>query len=532
MTDPRPDDLADPDTTALTGAALTDEALTSGALAASRTVVFGGGVAGLSAARFFRDIGGHVRVVEDREATARAVAEQGIATLGTAELSATADWTSGVDLVITSPGLRPTHPLLRAAAQAGVPVWGEVELAWRIDRAGVLGPPRTWLVITGTNGKTTTTSMTEAIMSQVAETVACGNIGLPPLDALRREPRVEVLAVEASSFQLYWAPSVRPAAGVVLNIAEDHLDWHQTMAGYTAAKARALTGDVAIIGADDEAAAALAAASPAPTVVRLCSDRPRDGEIGVIDGVIVDRAFDDGGEPVPLVATEKIRPAGPPGLHDALAAAALARAAGASASAVEAGLAGFHPGAHRGQVVAVVDGVSFLDDSKATNPHAALASILAHPRSVLVAGGQLKGAAVDELIVSTRDRVAAAVVLGVDRQEILDALARHAPEVPTVTVFTGDDGRVIVSSAQDHPSATDAAAVTRVSIDVATPPESSPDAVMAAAVTAADRLARLDGENPVVLLAPAAASLDMFSGYGHRGDSFARAAAALHERRS
>ncbi|WP_264000633.1 Mur ligase family protein, partial [Mycolicibacillus trivialis] len=158
--------------------------------------------------------------------------------------------------------LPPSAPVLVAAAAAGVPVWGDVELAWRLDTAGVYGPPRRWLAVTGTNGKTTTTAMLHAMLTAAGRrALACGNIGDPVLDVLTRP--AEMLAVELSSFQLHWAPSLRPEAGVVLNIAEDHLDWHGTLEAYAAAKARALTGRVAVAGVDDTRAAALLADAPA-----------------------------------------------------------------------------------------------------------------------------------------------------------------------------------------------------------------------------------------------------------------------------
>lgn len=166
-------------------------------------------------------------------------------------------------LVVTSPGFQPSTPVLAAAAAAGVPIWGDVELAWRLDAAGCYGPPRRWLVVTGTNGKTTTTSMLHAMLvAGQHRSVLCGNIGSPVLDVL--EEPADLLAVELSSFQLRWAPSLRPEAGVVLNIAEDHLDWHGTMAAYTEAKARVLTGRVAVVGLDDSRAAALRDTAPAP----------------------------------------------------------------------------------------------------------------------------------------------------------------------------------------------------------------------------------------------------------------------------
>lgn len=179
------------------------------------------------------------------------------------------------DLVVTSPGFAPTAAVPAAAAAAGVPIWGDVELAWRLDRAGRFGPPRQWLVVTGTNGKTTTTSMLYGMLVAAGRrAVLCGNIGDPVLSRLH-EP-AEVLAVELSSFQLHWAPSLAPEAGVVLNVAEDHLDWHGSMAAYAQDKARALTGRVAVAGLDDAVAAALLDSSPASVRVgfRLGSPRP------------------------------------------------------------------------------------------------------------------------------------------------------------------------------------------------------------------------------------------------------------------
>ena len=163
--------------------------------------------------------------------------------------------------------------MLAAAAAAGVPIWGDVELAWRLDAAGRYGPPRRWLVVTGTNGKTTTTSMLHAMLTAA----------WPAQPAVRqhRQSRCStcwpspptLLAVELSSFQLHWSPSLRPEAGVVLNIAEDHLDWHASMAEYTAAKARVLNGRVAVVGMDDARSAALLGSAPAPVRVRLPARR-------------------------------------------------------------------------------------------------------------------------------------------------------------------------------------------------------------------------------------------------------------------
>nr|WP_253648896.1 UDP-N-acetylmuramoyl-L-alanine--D-glutamate ligase [Williamsia deligens] len=503
-----------------------------------RVVVAGAGTAGASAARFLASRGATVTVVDDRAGAGAGLADSGVTVIPTA-VAVGADGTAALDadLLVVSPGFRPEAAVVACARRGGVPVWGEVELAWHVDASGLLGPPRTWVVITGTNGKTTTTSMVEAIVEHSDRTVAaCGNIGLPVLDALTAEPRVEVLAAELSSFQLFWAPSVMPTAGVVLNIAEDHLDWHGSMDAYVAAKAGALRGPLAVIGGDDPVAGTMSATSPGAVTVATRLGAPAEGEVGVVDGHIVDRAFGPGRVTRRIVAVDGLRPPGPPGVADATAAAALCLGIGIDPAAVAVGLSGFVPGRHRGEVVARWGAIAAVDDSKATNPHAAQASIAARRRVVLVAGGQLKGAAVDDLVVAVADRLAGVVVLGVDRDLISAAILRHAPTIPTVTLFTGDDGRVNAMPVRSGADATAAdraeraarAAMHTPSDDAGTPAEQ----VMTAAVLAAHDLAT-SSPAPVdaVLLAPAAASLDMFGGYGARGDAFAAAAVAAGARR-
>jgi UDP-N-acetylmuramoylalanine--D-glutamate ligase len=412
-------------------------------------------------------------------------------------------------LVVTSPGFQPTTPVLAAAAAAGVPIWGDVELAWRLDAAGHYGPPRRWLVVTGTNGKTTTTSMLHAMLTAGGRrSVLCGNIGSPVLDVLD-EP-VDLLAVELSSFQLYWAPSLRPEAGVVLNIAEDHLDWHSTMAEYTAAKARALNGRVAVVGLDDTRAAALLDTAAAPVRLGFRLGEPAAGELGVRDGQLVDRAFADD---LALLPATSIPVPGPVGILDALAAAALARCVDVPAAAIADAIATFQVGRHRSEVVAVADGIRYVDDSKATNAHAAEASVLAYPRVVWVAGGLLKGASVDAEVARIASRLVGAVLIGRDRQEVADALSRHAPDVPVVQVVAGEDIDMHATAVVPDARVTE--------VDDAG--EGLGTRVMTAAVAAARDLAK---PGDTVLLAPAGASFDQFAGYADRGDAFAAAVRA------
>jgi UDP-N-acetylmuramoylalanine--D-glutamate ligase len=477
-------------------------------LSGAAVLVAGARVTGRAILAALTPLGARTTLTDDSPSALTAFAQKGVEVIDAANA---AERVSDYDLVVTSPGLPPTAPVLAAAATAGVPVWGDVELAWRLDNSGRYGPPRRWLVVTGTNGKTTTTSMLHAMLvAGGRRAVLCGNIGDPVLDVL--DQPAELMAVEMSSFQLHWAPSLRPEAGVVLNVAEDHLDWHQTMEAYARDKARVLDGRVAVVGLDDPVAAGLLSTAAASVRVGFRLGEPAQGELGVRDGVLVDNAF---GEQLELAQAASIPVAGPVGVLDALAAAALARSVGTAPEAIARALAGFQVGRHRAEVVGNADGVTYVDDSKATNPHAAQASITAYPRVVWIAGGLLKGASVDELVAVVANRLVGAVLIGRDRRLIRDALSRHAPDVPVVELVTGEDSGVpgVIESTVNS--------VTRV-IDLGGRPVS--DAVMAAVVEAARGLA---GPGDTVLLAPAGASFDQFSSYGQRGDAFASAVSAL-----
>ncbi len=467
-------------------------------------LVAGARVTGRAILSTLTPLGVRATLTDDSPSALTTFAQNGVAVIDAANA---AEKITDYDLVVTSPGLPPSAPVLAAAVAAGVPIWGDVELAWRLDNSGRYGPPRRWLVVTGTNGKTTTTSMLHAMLVAAGRrALLCGNIGDPVLDVL--DQPAELLAVELSSFQLHWAPSLRPEAGVVLNVAEDHLDWHATMDAYARDKARVLDGRVAVVGLDDPVAAGLLATSAAPVRVGFRLGEPAPGELGVRDDVLVDNAF---GKEVALTETASIPVAGPVGVLDALAAAALARAVDVPPEAIADALARFRVGRHRAEVIDVVDRVTYVDDSKATNPHAAQASIAAYPRVVWIAGGLLKGASVDELVVAVANRLVGAVLLGRDRTLIREALSRHAPDVPVVELVTGEDSGVFGETESGVVS------VTRGERSVG-------DAVMMAAVDAARDMA---GPGDTVLLAPAGASFDQFSGYGQRGDAFASAVSAL-----
>lgn len=462
-------------------------------------LVAGLGVSGVAAARVLLDLGATVTLADAAERPV--VAE--LTAAGATWLGDAAAVPEGTDLVVTSPGWRPDHPLLADAARRGVEVVGEPELAWRLRIAGPDGVPAPWLAVTGTNGKTTTVTMLEAILlADGRRAVAAGNVGRPLVEVVTaREadgtPAFDAVAVELSSFQLHWSSTLAPAAAAVLNVADDHTDWHGSFAAYRDAKARILErSPVAVADAGDPVAASLAAAHPNPVTVTL--GEPGPGQLGVREGALVDRAFGDPAGEL-LLGPGGLQVPGPHNTVNALAAAALARAVGVPAEAVGRGLAGFRGGAHRNVLVGTVDGVDWVDDSKATNPHAAGASLASYPRVVWIAGGLLKGADVDPLVAAVADRLAGVVLLGRDRDLIAAALARHAPAVPVVTVPSGDDGGM------------DGTGVTA-------------EATTARVVAAARELARA---GDTVLLAPAAASMDVYRDYAHRGTAFAAAVRAL-----
>ncbi|ETK36394.1 UDP-N-acetylmuramoyl-L-alanyl-D-glutamate synthetase [Microbispora sp. ATCC PTA-5024] len=449
-------------------------------------VVAGLGISGAAAARALARGGERVVVLEATEGERQRAAAAELARLGVEVRFGEPALPERAEIVVTSPGWRPGHPLLTAAARAGVEVIGEVELAWRLRGEG----SAPWLALTGTNGKTTAVRMLASMLSAAGrKALAVGNVGVPIVEAVA-EP-YDVLAVELSSFQLHWSSSIEPLAAAVLNVAPDHIDWHGSMEEYAAAKARIFANaGVVVYNADDEWSTRLA--EPYGSRVGFTLGVPRPGQLGVVEDLLVDRAF----TPDPVASAEElcgladVRPFAPHNVANALAAAALARAYGVPPEAVRRGLAEFVPDPHRIAHVATVGEVDYVDDSKATNPHAAAASLAAYPSVVWIAGGQLKGADVDDLVRRAAPRLRGAVLLGTDRETIRRALARHAANVPVVDVPGQDTGVM--------------------------------DRVVAEA-------ARLASPGDTVLLAPAGASLDMFASYGARGDAFARAVHRLAE---
>ncbi|MEV2196042.1 UDP-N-acetylmuramoyl-L-alanine--D-glutamate ligase [Streptomyces phaeochromogenes] len=456
--------------------------------------VAGLGVSGISAARALAGLGASVTVVDGGSSEAHRERAASLEGEGISVRLADAETLpEGTDLVVTSPGWKPTSPLFRAAAEAGVDVVGDVEIAWRLR-----GPDAApWLAITGTNGKTTTTQMLASILTAAGlRTAAVGNIGTPIVDVVQEgDDAYDVLAVELSSYQLHWAPSLRAHSAAVLNLAPDHLDWHGSMEAYAADKGRIYEGNrvACVYNMADKATEDLVRGADVEEGCRAVGftlGTPGPSQLGVVEGILVDRAFveDRHKQAQELAEIADVHPPAPHNIANALAAAALARAFGVPAAAVRDGLRAFKPDAHRIQHVADVDRVAYIDDSKATNTHAAEASLAAYESIVWIAGGLAKGATFDELVAKSAKRLRGVVLFGADRALIREALARHAPEVPVVDLDRTDTG------------------------------------AMLAAVREA---ARLSEPGDTVLLAPACASMDMFANYNKRGDAFAEAVREL-----
>jgi len=402
------------------------------------------------------------------------------------------------ELVVVSPGYRPDHPLLAWAAARGIPAWGDIELAWRLrDKVRAAD----WITVTGTNGKTTTTRLTAQLLREAGMRVAdVGNIGIPVLDAIRDPEGFDVLVVELSSFQLHRLPitgpgAPHPLASVCLNLADDHVDWHGSREAYAAAKGRvyANTRVACVYNRADARTMRMVEDAEVEEGCRAIGfglGVPGPSDVGIVDGILVDRAFLDARRDRALelttVAELEARGLGSPHLTaNVLAAAALARAAGASPAEVHDGIASFTLDPHRTQLIATVDDIAWVDDSKATNPHAADAALRAFRSVVWIVGGLTKGVDLGELIGQHAARLRAVVVVGAERTDVLGALARHAPGVRVLEIIAGED------------------------VDV------MPEAV---------RLASSVAESgDTVLLSPAAASMDQFLDYADRGRRFAQA---------
>lgn len=472
-----------------------------------RVAVLGLGVTGFAAADTLAELGARVLVVAGK------ASDQHLELLGV--IGAAFVQSSGDDgppaelleldpeLLLVSPGYHPDHPLLLWAGERGIPIWGDVELAWRLrDKVN----PAEWICVTGTNGKTTTTQLTATMLVAGGLRAApAGNIGVPVLDAIRDPGGFDVLVIELSSYQLHWMhrdpdavgtpAQIAPLAAVCLNLAEDHYDWHGSPGAYRDAKAKVYENVrvACVYNLADVATRTMvedADVQEGARAIGFGATIPGPSDVGIVDGILVDRAFLDDRHhaALELATLGDLRAAGlgaPHSIANVLAAAALARAADVPPGAIRDAVRGFRVDAHRTELVAEAAGVSWVDDSKATNAHAAHAALSAFESVVWIAGGLLKGVDPDPLVERHVGRLRAAILVGADRSALRSAFERHAPGVLLIEVDEAETGEV-----------------------------------MPAAVRAAASVAQ---PGDVVLLAPSAASFDQFADYADRGRRFADA---------
>lgn len=450
-------------------------------------VVAGTGIAGFSCADALMQLGATVTVIDERQAGGDRA--EILRTLG---IEVRDDFSGPIPqahVLIVSPGLRPMHPFILDAQQRGIPVWGELELAWRL-RSGA--SPAPWLAVTGTNGKTTTTMMLAAMLeASGAKTVAAGNIGVPLVDVVMHDT-VDVIALEVGAPQLPFVTSMSPLASVCLNLADDHIDHFGSLDTYGAVKARIYHHTIASAVYNAEDPVTMRMVEQADVIegcraIGFTTGIPAIAMLGVVDDTLVDRAFipERASSAIELAPVGDVRPGGAHNVANALAAAALARSYGVEARHVAEGLRAFDPAPHRNAVVTQAGGVTFVDDSKATNTHAAQTAMRAYASIIWIAGGMAKGQSFDELVRSEAHRLRGVVLIGVDQDQIADAIERHAPHIPMIALRSGETSD------------------------------------MDAAVQAAADMAR---PGDTVLLAPGCASWDMFRDYADRGTRFAAAA--------
>ena len=446
-------------------------------LAQAKVLVVGAGVTGTSVAEVLRGLRSEVSLFDENEAL---FADSRSVSLGQAISS---EW----DLVVVSPGWRQDHPLFAELRERGVKIMSEVDLAWLLRTE--LHPSQIWLAITGTNGKTTTVELATAMLcSGGLKAKACGNVGNTVLEAVVSGDEFEYLIVELSSFQLQWSELPQFRSVAILNISEDHVDWHGSFENYTNAKMRILERtEMAILNGDDSVVVD-SSDSWQGRKVFFSRNSPKPGELGVVEDLLVDRSFVTDPDEAELIAQlDELHPPAPHSISNTLAAAGIARSVGVSHQKIRGAIQDFLPGRHRIETVLESDGITWVNDSKATNPHAAAASIASYPSVIWIAGGLAKGASMADLVKESKKHLTAAILIGKDRDLIIRALEAEAPELP---IFRVDEDSM------------------------------SKETLMERVVLEAIRIAHI---GDVVLLAPACASMDQFISYADRGDQFSSA---------
>ncbi len=452
------------------------------ALSEKRVLVAGAGVTGVAVAKALLAQGAEVCFADEK-----VVEVEGFTVFRPEDVSI-----QDFDALMVSPGWREDHLLVAAARKSGVEILNEIDFAWSLKSEKA--PTQKWLALTGTNGKTTTVEMVAHILSSAGlKARACGNVGTTVIETITGDEVFDYLILELSSFQLHWLSDAQFSAAAILNIADDHIDWHGTFDEYAKAKISILDKSTTAILNGDDGEVVGRTSHWLGRKIFYSLDTPGPGELGVVEDLLVDRAFVADVQEAALIAElAEIVPTVPHHISNSLAAAGLASTVGISREVIREALKSFKPGRHRIEEIAVVNGVKWINDSKATNPHAAAASILSNFSVIWIAGGLAKGAQMQPLVDRTWSRLKAAVLIGEDRDLIAEALRKSAPELPLHFIDTPADYQK----------------------------GSEENLFMEAIVRCADEIS---AEGDVVLLAPACASMDQFKSYGDRGDRFARA---------
>ncbi|CAB4882553.1 unannotated protein [freshwater metagenome] len=451
-------------------------------LSEKRIIVAGAGITGLSVAAALVGRGALVTFADEKVG-----AVEGFEVKLPSEITE-----DDFDLLMISPGWREDHPLVTLARSASKPILNEVDFAWTLKTE--INPDQKWLGLTGTNGKTTTVEMLAHILTTAGLNArACGNVGTTVIDSVLSKAKYDFLVLELSSFQLHWLQEAQFISSAILNIADDHVDWHGSFDNYANDKLSILDKSTTAILNGDDGEVVSRTSHWLGRKIFYSLDTPGPGELGVVEELLVDRAFvADAQEAALFAEIHEITPTVPHQVSNALAAAGLASTLGVKREAIREALKTFRPGRHRIELVGEFGGIKWIDDSKATNPHAATASILSNFSVVWIAGGIAKGAAMDPLVDRVWNRLKAAILIGEDRALIANALARVAPELPVYLI--------------DTPAGYSKGGTS--------------NEFMESIVAKASEVANA---GDTVLLAPACASMDQFNSYTDRGDRFAAA---------
>jgi UDP-N-acetylmuramoylalanine--D-glutamate ligase len=441
-------------------------------LAGKNCLVIGAGVTGMACQEALVNFGANSKVFDEKVKTGADIVNE---------------IPDGVELAIVSPGWRDDHMIISKLRSGGVEILSEIDFAWQVKQ--VLAPSQKWIALTGTNGKTTTIKMVESIFKAAnINGVACGNVGETVIAAVCAKKPLDYLAIELSSFQIHWSNLPQYESVVVLNIAEDHIDWHGSFEAYAQAKLKLLkhSNKVILNKSDSE----LSRRTSSDLITWFSLDTPNAGELGVVENLLIDRAFSASPSQANEIAElVDITPTVPHNVLNALAAAALALSIGIKYKDIKSGLKNFSPDHHRMELVLIKNEINWIDDSKATNPHAAAASLLSNFKVIWIAGGLAKGASMSDLVKKCASRIKSVILIGEDRELIAKAIKEYSPKIEVVRVNQLSDAKTLMK-------------------DV---------------VSAAIKLAQ---PGDTVLLAPACASMDQFDSYVQRGQLFAQAVKA------